>query len=52
MGSQNLKKVKVNSDCPDTSNNVHQWTSHEGKHFVTGERTVSTWCKACGAVPK
>lgn len=46
-----MKKVPVNSDCPSTSNKVHQWTSAEGKDN-NGRRIVVTWCKACGSVPK
>lgn len=47
-----LNEVDVNSDCPNTPNKCHQWTTHEGKDSRTGARTVHTWCKACGSVPK
>lgn len=49
--SQNLKKVDVNSRCPDVSNGCHQWTTHEGVDHKNN-RVFRTWCKACGAVPK
>ena len=47
-----LRKVPINSVCPQAEDRSHKWVTRDGKNVATGKDKRYTWCDLCGAVPK